>query len=106
MDIRQIKELAITLRAALRDQNICADCIVLYGSYSRGEAGSESDIDLAVVSRMYGYDRFLEGAVLNRIAVKVHPDIEAVPVGIRDFLEPMPTSPLLHEIKTTGTILL
>jgi predicted nucleotidyltransferase len=106
MDIREIKQLAIEFRAALRDHNIKPDCIVLYGSYSRGEAHKESDIDLAVISRMFGRDRFYEGSLLNRIAVKIHPDIEAVPIGLKDFLEPSPISPLLHEIKTTGTVLM
>lgn len=106
MDISEIKQLAIQLRNELRRHNISPDCIVLYGSHSRGEAHEGSDIDLAVIARSFGKDRFSEGSFLNRIAVKIHPDIEAVPIGLRDFIERSPISPLLHEIKTSGTILL
>jgi predicted nucleotidyltransferase len=106
VDLREIKQLAIALRATLRDNNIRADCIVLFGSYSRGEAHQQSDIDLAVISGMFGQDRFTESSLLNRLAVKIHPDIEAVPIGLKDFLTPSPLSPLLHEIKTKGTILI
>ncbi|MBM4253460.1 MAG: nucleotidyltransferase domain-containing protein [Deltaproteobacteria bacterium] len=106
MDIREIKQLAVALRAALRDQNIHADCIVLYGSHAENRAGTHSDIDLAVISRDYGKDRFSEGSTLSRIAVQVHPDIEAVPVGLRDYLAPTTISPILHEIKTKGTPLI
>lgn len=106
MDIREIKQLAIALRASLRAHHVRAECIVLFGSYSKLQAHSQSDIDLAVISSDFGRDRFLEGSFLNRIAVKIHPDIEAVPIALPDFLNPIPLSPLLHEIKSTGTILI
>lgn len=106
MDIQDIKQLAVALRSTLRQHQIRAECIVLFGSHSRGRAHAQSDIDLAVISRDFGRDRFLEGSLLNRLAVKVHPDIEAVPIGLNDFLDPAPISPILHEIKASGTILI
>lgn len=106
MDIREIKQLAIALRAVLKQHHVRADCIVLFGSHSKQQAHPQSDIDLAVISTHFGHDRFAEGALLNRIAVKIHPDIEAVPIGLKDYLDPMPISPLLHEIKSSGTILI
>jgi predicted nucleotidyltransferase len=106
MDIKDIKQLAIALRASLKAYGICADCIVLFGSHAKNLAGPHSDIDLAVISRDFGKDRFQEGSLLSRVAVKVHPDIEALPIGLKDFLAPAPISPILSEIKTSGTILI
>ena len=106
MDIKTIKQLAVALRAALRQHQIRAECIVLFGSHSQGQAHSQSDIDLAVISRDFGRDRFWEGSLLNRLAVKIQPDIEAIPIGLNEFLEPEPLSPVLHEIKSKGAILL
>ncbi len=106
MDIREIKQLAIALRSSLRAHHVRVDCIVLFGSHSKALAHSQSDIDLAVISSDFGRDRFLEGSLLNRIAVKIHPDIEAIPISLLDFLDPLPISPVLHEIKSTGTILI
>ena len=106
MDIKDIKQLAVALRASLKAYGIHADCIVLFGSYAKNLAGPQSDIDLAVVSRDFGNDRFQEGSLLSRVAVKIHPDIEAVPVGLRDYLQPAPISPILSEIKASGTVLI
>ena len=106
LDIKDIKQIAVALRASLKDHGVRADCIVLFGSHAKNLAGPQSDIDLAVVSRDFGKDRFREGSLLNRAAVKIHPDIEAIPVALHDFLESTPISPILHEIKTTGTILI
>lgn len=106
MDLRDIKQLAVRLRSLLKAESIRVDCIVLFGSYAKSMAGPESDIDLAVISRDFGQDRFREGTFLNRVAVKVHPDIEAIPMGLRDFLDPSPIAPIVHEIKQTGIVLL
>ena len=106
MDIAAIKQLAIELRARLREHQIPTDCVILFGSQAREQAHAQSDIDFAVISRAFGRDRFAEGALLNRLAVKVHPDIEAIPIGLKDFLNPIALSPILHELKTTGTVLL
>ena len=106
MDIQDIKQLAVALRSSLRQHQVRADCIVLFGSHSKRESTPQSDIDIAVISKDFGHDRFLEGSFLNRLAVKIHPDIDAVPIGLKEFLDPAPLSPILHEIKSSGTILL
>lgn len=106
MDIRGIKQVAIELRMLLQKNHVRAECIILFGSYSKQQAHEQSDIDLAIISRDFGKDRFSESVLLNRLAVKVHSDIEAIPIGLKDFLDPDPVSPILHEIKSTGTILI
>lgn len=106
MDIREIKIMAIKLRQALIDKGITPDVIILFGSFAKNKDHKDSDIDLAVVSRGYGFDRFEEGWRLNLIASSIDPRIEAIPVGLDDYLTPETISPILHEIKKTGTCLL
>jgi predicted nucleotidyltransferase len=108
VDIAEIKIKAIGLRNLLRDQaKIHADLILLFGSYARNQAHADSDIDIAVVSRDFGKDRFKEGSVLTYWASQLDPRIEAVPVALSDYLssEP-PVSPLLFQIMKEGTPLL
>jgi predicted nucleotidyltransferase len=106
MDIREIKIMAIKLRRALIDSGITPDIILLFGSFAKKKTHKDSDIDLAVVSRQYGFDRFEEGWRLNFIASSIDPRIEAIPVGLDDYLKRETLSPILHEIKKTGTCLM
>ena len=106
MDISTIKYLAVELRSRLRALGIQTDLIVLYGSFASGLGRLDSDIDLAVVSKDFGFDRFEEGSKLNLIASLVNPRIEAIPIGLYDFLNQDSISPILAEIKKNGTPLI
>ena len=105
MDIREIKKLAIDLRAALSKKGYIADGIILFGSYAEGRARPESDIDLAVISRDFGRDRLKEGSLLNLVGSQIDYRIEAIPVSLSEYLDKGSISPVLHEVKTKGTFL-
>ena len=102
MDIRYIKEKSIELFQLLKKENITADLIILFGSQATGNARVDSDIDIAVISRDYGKDRFSEGSRLNYLASSIDHRIEAVPVGLDEYLSKNSVSPVLHEITTKG----
>jgi predicted nucleotidyltransferase len=106
MDIRAIKADVVQLYRLLKEHGVRADIFILYGSYARGNPRADSDIDVAVISRDFGKDRFKEGSKLNYLASKINPRIEAVPISLADYFSKENISPLLHEITTTGIVLL
>ena len=105
MDFVEFQELAVQLRRRILDSGVKVDGIFLFGSHARGDAKQGSDIDFAVLSRSFGKNRFKEGCLVNLHAVRVHPDIEAIPVSVHDWLDRHAISPILHEIKKHGICL-
>lgn len=106
MDIKYIKRKAIELALLLKKEKINADLIILFGSQADGTSRDDSDIDMAVISRDFGKDRFKEGSRLNYLASTIDHRIEAVPVGLDEYLSGNSISPILHEITTKGIPLL
>lgn len=84
-------------------QNRLAD-IYLFGSYARGEATEESDVDLLVVLNDETISPFNEIGVMGDVAFKLEMDYDAliqlVPTTKRRF-EAL-DSPLYHAIKREG----
>ena len=66
---------------ALKQEGIAVDRVILYGSYATGKTRPDSDIDVAVVSKNFGKDRVEEGMLLFRIAGKIDPRLEPVPIS-------------------------
>lgn len=86
---------------ALKTKGIYFHKIILFGSYASDTPGRDSDIDIAVVSRDFGKDRFKERVLLSKIAYYVDVRIEPHPVSLKDFKEDT-WQVLLHEIKSKG----
>jgi predicted nucleotidyltransferase len=105
MDIGKIKIDVLKLRLELKNNKIHPDVIILFGSQANGTARSDSDIDLAVVSRDYGHSRFEESSKLNLLASKINHSFEMVPLSLKDYLDPNAASPILNEIKKKGIVL-
>ncbi len=105
MDIGTIKIKALQIRSELKKKGVHADVVILFGSHARGQANTESDIDLAIVSRDFGKDRLNEGALVNFIASKIDSSIEIIPVSFDKYFDPNCILPIIHEIKTTGLVL-
>jgi len=101
MVAREIIEALRKFRAALEAEGIRVDKIILYGSQAAGKFRAESDIDVAVVSRDFGKDRFEEGVKLFQIAAQVDTRIEPVPVSPQS-LEHDTWVPLIYEIREKG----
>lgn len=104
--ISQIKESALKLYYRLQEKRIHADIIILFGSYAKGLATTDSDIDLCVVSRDFGHNPILEGAKVNLIATEIDPRFEVITVGLDDYLSRDLRSSIIHEVKRTGICLL
>ena len=75
--------------------------IILYGSHANGRPRPDSDIDLAVVSRKFGKDRSEERVFLLKIAGKVDPRIEPVPISLKSYRKDT-WIPLIYAIRRDG----
>lgn len=95
--IKVIKKFVI----ALEKEGISVDRVILYGSYARGKARPDSDIDVAVVSKDFGKDRVEEGMTLFRIAGKIDARLEPVPISLKAY-ENDTWIPLIYEIRENG----
>jgi uncharacterized protein len=72
----------------------------LFGSYAKGNATNDSDIDLAIILSTSEIDNYDERVKLMKIAVKNNYYlIEPHPFSEKDFDE---EDPLIKEIKRTG----
>ena len=73
--------------------------VYLFGSSAKGNAQIGSDIDIAVVSKVFG-DAVVDDFVkVNMLAYKVSYDIEAHPIVFEDWVD---VTPFTIEIKRHG----
>lgn len=101
MDRRQAIKIIRRFVKELKHRDISVDRIVLYGSYVRGQARPDSDIDIAVVSKNFGKDRVEGGMLLFRIAGKIDSRLEPVPISTKSY-EHDTWIPLISEIREKG----
>ena len=95
---------AITDFAGKLEKGICIEAIVLFGSYARGTAHDESDIDLAVISPDF------EGLPINKrqeiiadLTVHRFPNLSPIGYPSSAYRNPGPHS-FLREIIRTGRV--
>lgn len=86
---------------ALKREGIAIDHVILYGSHARGNARADSDIDVAVVSKNFGKDPVEEGMTLFRLAGKIDPRLEPVPISVKTYKKDT-WIPLIYEIRDKG----
>jgi len=101
MDQEQVIKVIRKFVKALEKEGISLERVILYGSYAKGNIRRDSDIDVAVVSKQFGRDRVEEGMKLFRIAGKIDPRIEPVPISSKSF-ENDTWIPLIYEIRQKG----
>ena len=106
MDHAFFKLIAVRIYHSLAEVGVHVDGVILFGSHARGTATEESDIDLAILSRDFGKDRFKEGALVNIHSHRAHMMAEAVPLSFREFFDPFPIAPIVHEIKKDGIFII
>ena len=86
---------------ALKQEGIPVDRVILYGSYAKGKTRPDSDIDVAVISKNFGKDRVEEGMTLFRIAGKIDPRLEPIPISSESYKNDT-WIPLIYEIREKG----
>ena len=84
----------------LEQKGISVSKIIIFGSYAKGNASADSDIDIAIFSTQFGRDVAEEMMLLRKIALKVDSRIEPVPFCPADLDDNFST--LVQEIKQHG----
>ncbi len=87
----------------LKKEGIPVTKMILFGSYAKGEAKPWSDVDVCVVSDIFGKDRFDEMVWLKKLTISIDSMIEPHPYHPKDLEDPF--DPLAYEIKRTGKII-
>lgn len=85
-------------------KHIRIDQVILFGSYSRKSPRDYSDIDIAVVSPDFEGGTENDCLLLDRIARKLSPLIEAIPYHPQDFQD-FERGDFVDEILKTGRII-
>jgi predicted nucleotidyltransferase len=84
----------------LRQDGLTIEKIIIFGSHARNKAKPWSDIDLCIVSRKFGADRFAERIWLMKRRNLDTADIEPHPYNPKDLADKW--DPLAEEIKKYG----
>ncbi len=100
---KAIKAIQIVKRyiAELEKNQIPVKKAIVFGSYARGVAGPESDIDVALISEAFSGDRFEDRRMIVPLRRKIDSRIEPMPFTPGDFDN---GGMLAEEIKITGVI--
>ena len=96
----EAKKIAGRYARKLRKENFPFFAIYLFGSYAKGKAGKESDIDVAVLSDKLKKDLNKNEELLWKFSVAVDPRLEPIGFTIDDFKDN--ADPMVLEIKKTG----
>lgn len=96
MDKEQVVNIARSYKDALTSAGWNDASVYLYGSYSKGTARKDSDIDLAVVVPQMHGNWFTDVPFLWKIGRKINDLIEPV------LIEKSHPSPLYDEVLRTG----
>lgn len=69
----------------LKKHGIPIQKALLFGSWSRGSAGEESDVDVALISTVFTGDRFLDRRKIVPLRRKINNKIEPMPFNPQTF---------------------
>lgn len=70
---------------ALKNKNIRVEKAILFGSYAKGIAGKDSDIDIAIISPDFGQDYVEEAVMLKEISEEIDLDISPRPYSLEEY---------------------
>ena len=82
---KDIIDSVLAYRKIIVDSGISVDKIILFGSYAKGNARAESDIDIAVISPQFGVDEMDERQALSKKRRFVDLRIEAYPLSPDEY---------------------
>ncbi len=85
--------------SALREHNIPIKEAILFGSFAKGNSQKWSDIDIALVSEIFGGDRIDDKDKIRKITLSISSELDVVPFSPTDFNL---RNPLAKEILRTG----
>jgi len=84
----------------LADQGVPVNRVILFGSWAKGTARSDSDIDVGIVSSRFGNDEIEEMQYLLYQTRHIDDRIEPIPMSVEDYEND--ATPFIVEIKKHG----
>lgn len=84
-------------------QGIPVDRAILFGSWAKGTARGDSDIDVGIVSTKFGTDEITEMQYLLYQTRPIDTRIEPIPLSLSDYQND--ATPLVLEMKKYGTVI-
>lgn len=99
---KQVKKEVDDFVNLLQKEKMKINRIILFGSFAKGKQKDYSDIDLAVVSPIFGKNTHKEMMYLVNLSSQVSDRIEAIPVAEKDMS--LKYHPLIGEIKKYGKV--
>lgn len=93
----------------VRSSGVFVSNALVFGSWAKGIAHKESDIDVCVVSPSFGKDYIADMVSLRKISLSIDSRIEPIPFTPEDFIDPygtLATQIRLHSIPLNSTIAL
>lgn len=100
MITQQVNQLVLQYIESVKKNGIPVDNAFIFGSYSRGTMNKNSDIDVCIVSPIFGHDRVQERVQLLRLREGISDLIEPHPVSSADMKSSI--DPFIKEIKKSG----
>lgn len=97
---KEIRDIALSFGKAVRKKGIPIKKLVIFGSYAKGKARPESDIDICVVSPKFGKDIIEEMQFLLKQSRHIDTRIEPYPVSPQEYKKTV--SPIIFEIRQFG----
>ena len=97
---KNIRNTALRFRKLLEGEGTPVEKLILFGSYARGKANKESDIDLCIISSKFGKDTMDELQFLLKKTRRIDTRIEPIPVSPQEYRNQ--DSPLTIEIRKFG----
>ncbi|MFH0887405.1 MAG: nucleotidyltransferase domain-containing protein [bacterium] len=94
-----IKDKAKKFLEEIHKHKIRVSKAYLYGSYAKGEARQDSDIDIAIISPDFSGNRYFDTLKIISMRRNIDCRIEPVTYKPEDFED---SDPLVAEIKSTG----
>ena len=95
----KVKNIINAYLDVLKKRDIPIKQAVLFGSYTKGDYGDWSDMDMALVYDAFVGDRIQDRIKIRPITLSISCDIEVLPYTPRDFT---PDNPFVKNILETG----
>lgn len=97
---KEVKKIVSNFGRAVAREGIPIKKLIIFGSYAKGKARPESDIDICIVSTKFGKDSIKELQFLFKIRRGIDSRIEPFPVSWEEYKKTV--SPIIFEIKQFG----
>lgn len=92
--------IAKRFKEKLLNLGIPVDDVIVFGSKVKGESNKWSDLDICIISPIFGIDSHSERVLLMNIKRGIDDNIEPHPMNLEDFNSKF--NPLANEIRKTG----